>query len=105
MRKNLENIVFFRGKLVNLQGMIKPVEYTINVRGRLVDLSQPKVMGILNVTPDSFYSGSRKQTEQEIAARAPHGRVLLKSTRLRKPEGLSGHLTLFVASSPTFRCR
>ncbi|MCI6555226.1 MAG: dihydropteroate synthase [Prevotella sp.] len=50
--------------------MIKPVEYTINVRGRLVDLSQPKVMGILNVTPDSFYSGSRKQTEQEIAARA-----------------------------------
>ena len=70
MRKNLENIVFFRGKLVNLQGMIKPVEYTINVRGRLVDLSQPKVMGILNVTPDSVYSGSRKQTEQEIAARA-----------------------------------
>ncbi len=70
MRKNLENIVFFRGKLVNLQGMIKPVEYTINVRGRLVDLSQPKVMGVLNVTPDSFYSGSRKQTEQEIAARA-----------------------------------
>ena len=70
MRKNLENIVFFRGKLVNLQGMIKPVEYTINVRGRLVDLSQPKVMGILNVTPDSSYSGSRKQTEQEIAARA-----------------------------------
>lgn len=66
----MENIVFFRGKLVNLQGMIKPVEYTINVRGRIVDLSQPKVMGILNVTPDSFYSGSRKQTEQEIAARA-----------------------------------
>lgn len=66
----MENIVFFRGKLVNLQGMIKPVEYTINVRGRLVDLSQPKVMGILNVTPDSSYSGSRKQTEQEIAARA-----------------------------------
>lgn len=66
----MENIVFFRGKLVNLQGMIKPVEYTINVRGRLVDLSQPKVMGVLNVTPDSVYSGSRKQTEQEIAARA-----------------------------------
>lgn len=70
MRKNLENIVVFRRKLVYLQGMIKPIEYTINVRGRLVDLSQPKVMGILNVTPDSFYSGSRKQTEQEIAARA-----------------------------------
>lgn len=43
--------------------------YTINVRGRLVDLSKPLVMGILNVTPDSFYQGSRKQTEIEIAQR------------------------------------
>lgn len=43
--------------------------YTINVRGRLVDLSRPLVMGILNVTPDSFYQGSRKQTEEEIAQR------------------------------------
>lgn len=44
--------------------------YTINVRGRLLDVAQPQVMGILNVTPDSFYAGSRKQTEQEIADRA-----------------------------------
>lgn len=43
--------------------------YTINVRGKLVDLSRPLVMGILNVTPDSFYQGSRKQTEEEIAQR------------------------------------
>lgn len=42
----------------------------INVNGRLMDLSYPQVMGILNVTPDSFYAGSRKQTEEEIAARA-----------------------------------
>lgn len=42
----------------------------INVNGRLMDLSCPQVMGILNVTPDSFYAGSRKQTEKEIAARA-----------------------------------
>ena len=35
-----------------------------------MDLSEPQVMGILNVTPDSFYAGSRKQTEQEIAERA-----------------------------------
>lgn len=34
-----------------------------------MDLSTPQVMGILNVTPDSFYAGSRKQTEQEIADR------------------------------------
>ena len=42
---------------------------TINVNGRLIDLSTPHVMGILNVTPDSFYAGSRKQTEKEIAER------------------------------------
>lgn len=35
-----------------------------------MDLSQPQVMGILNVTPDSFYEGSRMQTEREIAERA-----------------------------------
>ena len=45
------------------------MDYTINVHGRLMDLSEPQVMGILNVTPDSFYAGSRKQTEQEIAER------------------------------------
>ena len=43
---------------------------TINVRGRLIDLNRPLVMGILNATPDSFYEGSRKQTESEIAERA-----------------------------------
>ena len=50
--------------------MTKPLSYTINVRGRLLDLSKPKVMGILNATPDSFYAGSRLQTEREIAERA-----------------------------------
>ena len=49
---------------------MKPIDYTINVRGRLIDLGSPKVMGILNCTPDSFYAGSRKQTEHEIADRA-----------------------------------
>lgn len=41
----------------------------INVNGRLMDLSTPQVMGILNVTPDSFYAKSRKQTEAEIEER------------------------------------
>ena len=41
----------------------------MNVNGRLLDFSTPCVMGILNVTPDSFYSGSRMQTEGEIEAR------------------------------------
>ncbi|KAA6338121.1 Dihydropteroate synthase [termite gut metagenome] len=44
--------------------------YYINVKGHLIDLSVPQVMGILNVTPDSFYDGSRMQTETEIARRA-----------------------------------
>lgn len=42
----------------------------INVNGSLLDLSVPCVMGILNITPDSFYAGSRMQTEAEIAVRA-----------------------------------
>lgn len=46
------------------------MEYTINIKGHLMNLGTPQVMGILNVTPDSFYSGSRKQTEEEIANRA-----------------------------------
>lgn len=41
----------------------------MNVNGALLDLSTPCVMGILNVTPDSFYAGSRMQTEMEIARR------------------------------------
>jgi len=46
------------------------MSYTLNIRGRLMDLSEPQVMGILNVTPDSFYDGSRQQTEEQIALRA-----------------------------------
>ncbi|MCR8561261.1 dihydropteroate synthase [Mucilaginibacter sp. BJC16-A38] len=34
---------------------------TLNAGGKLIDLSKPKVMGIINLTPDSFYAGSRKQ--------------------------------------------
>ena len=45
------------------------VQYSLNINGRLLNLSEPQVMGILNVTPDSFYSGSRKQTEDEIESR------------------------------------
>ena len=45
------------------------MDYMVNLHGRLLDLSEPQVMGILNVTPDSFFAGSRKQTEAEIVAR------------------------------------
>lgn len=42
---------------------------TINIKGKLVDLSHPLVMGILNITPDSFYEESRLQSEKDIIAR------------------------------------
>lgn len=49
---------------------INVMDYTLNIKGRLLSLSAPVVMGILNCTPDSFFAGSRKQTEKEIADRA-----------------------------------
>lgn len=47
-----------------------PISYTINVRGQLIDLGEPLVMGIMNVTPDSFYDNSRVQTAEAIRQRA-----------------------------------
>lgn len=44
--------------------------YTINCGGELIDLSQPSVMGIVNVTPDSFYGNSRAQSDSELVDRS-----------------------------------
>lgn len=49
--------------------IIKSKSHTINCNGRLMDLNCPVVMGILNITPDSFFPESRKQTEIEIVER------------------------------------
>ena len=49
--------------------MLKAPTYSLNCSGKLLTLDVPKVMGILNATPDSFFAGSRKQTEAEIALR------------------------------------
>lgn len=46
------------------------MNYTLNIRGQLVDLNKPQVMGILNATPDSFYANSRTPSEEAAAARA-----------------------------------
>ncbi|MDT0641702.1 dihydropteroate synthase [Zunongwangia sp. F363] len=43
---------------------------TINCAGKLIDLSQPKVMGILNITPDSFFSGSRTAEKDAVLSKA-----------------------------------
>jgi dihydropteroate synthase len=42
---------------------------TLNCKGQLIDLSQPIVMGILNITPNSFFDGGRYATEEEIVAK------------------------------------
>ena len=42
----------------------------INLKGKLIDLSVPRIMGIINVTPDSFFSGSRAESEGEIIEKA-----------------------------------
>jgi dihydropteroate synthase len=49
--------------------MCKLKSKLINIKGALCDLSEPKVMGVLNVTPDSFYDGSRVESEKAIIER------------------------------------
>ncbi|HEY8399190.1 MAG TPA: dihydropteroate synthase [Flavihumibacter sp.] len=44
--------------------------YTLNCRGRLLVLDQPLVMGILNITPDSFFAGSRTNALEDAVSRA-----------------------------------
>lgn len=46
--------------------MAKFRNYSLNIGGRLVEIDRPQVMGILNVTPDSFYSGSRCGVDEEV---------------------------------------
>ncbi len=44
-------------------------KHTLNIRGSLLDLSRPTVMGVLNITPDSFYDGGRYQRNDHILKR------------------------------------
>ncbi len=46
------------------------IKETLNIGGKIIDLTEPKVMGILNITPDSFFEGSRVNTEKEILTQA-----------------------------------
>lgn len=45
-------------------------KHTINIKGEIIDLSSPKVMGIINVTPDSFFADSRKSAIKEVLDQA-----------------------------------
>lgn len=53
-----------------MQNKIFSVNKTLRVQGRIIDLSTPAVMGILNITPDSFYEGSRAQIVNEVLTKA-----------------------------------
>ncbi|TCO05981.1 dihydropteroate synthase [Natronoflexus pectinivorans] len=61
------------------ESFLKSKRY-INCRGQLMDLSTPVVMGILNATPDSFYSGSRFTGEKEVLQRVEE--ILLQGGEL-----------------------
>ena len=50
--------------------MIDFKKYSLNLRGRLVEIDKPLVMGIINATPDSFYSDSRMLDAHDIACKA-----------------------------------
>jgi dihydropteroate synthase len=45
---------------------------TWNVRGRLVDVSSPLIMGVINLTPDSFYAGSRLSSTADVLRAVEH---------------------------------
>lgn len=45
---------------------MKDTKHSINCKGKLINFDTPKVMGIVNITPDSFFEGSRKETEKDI---------------------------------------
>lgn len=53
-----------------MQNKIFSVNKTLRVQGRIIDLSTPAVMGILNITPDSFYEDSRAQIVNEVLTKA-----------------------------------
>jgi dihydropteroate synthase len=66
IRDNFLTFVCFKRKIMGNKDTSFSSKYLINCRGSLMDLSSPKVMGIINLTPDSFYSGSRHMEAQSV---------------------------------------
>ena len=117
--------MFFTRLALSLQGM---KEYTINVRGALMTFDTPRVMGILNVTPDSFYEASRVADGDSLLLRArkmvadgadildigacstrPGGAIVSEDEELRRLHAaldlLDKELPQAVVSVDTFRAR
>ncbi|MFA5328724.1 MAG: dihydropteroate synthase [Prolixibacteraceae bacterium] len=67
---------------------------TINLNGRIIDLAKPVVMGILNVTPDSFFDGGKYKTEKKIVKRAEeileHGGTVIDIGAVSTKPGTDG---------------
>lgn len=80
--------------------MIFP-QTTLNCGGTLVDLQQPRVMGIINVTPDSFFSGSRNQSEKAVLDTAE--RMLEEGTDFLDIGGMSSRPGAAIIS-PKLEC-
>jgi dihydropteroate synthase len=64
-----QNDIFSLHTFLLLNPKVTPFSRTLNLRGKIFDLSQPAVMGILNLTPDSFFAGSRVQAMADIESR------------------------------------
>ncbi|MGN7886082.1 dihydropteroate synthase [Dyadobacter endophyticus] len=67
--------------------MLQVSKKTLNIRGTLLDLSAPLVMGIINITPDSFYSGSRVVSSDQIVEKA--GQMVLDGAAMLDIGGYS----------------
>ena len=55
---------------MSLKNTVLPVQTTLQSKGRLLDISKPVVMGILNATPDSFYNKGRDSSTTELLKNA-----------------------------------
>jgi len=74
LAKFLENYGFLLKKLISfgLKDTAFYTKKTLALAGNLIDLSTPKIMGILNITSDSFYDGGKYLTEKSIAEKIEH---------------------------------
>lgn len=67
---DFERSNFYRMLITSTATKFLKRKNTINLNGRILDLAQPVVMGILNVTPDSFFDGGKYKSEKKVVKRA-----------------------------------
>ena len=72
--------------------------YSLNCKGRLLSWEDPIVMGILNLTPDSFYAGSRMKNNEMLIRRADT--MLSEGATILDIGGMSSRCLLYTSPSP-----